>query len=1078
MCRVLPMALPVAMTLRLAACAGFLVVLGGAASAMAGVHNAPGSSRETGRPQDLLCAGQAGRDAELCRMACRTRPAPPECLMARRFGAIPVQALTFAAFTGDVEAAARRLGIGPAEARRLRLWVDGSSFYPGGRDAATMARLRAARAESDAAVALHAQGRFREGRERARAALETIEGTLGPDSPETATVRFNLGALLRAERDLAAARPLLERALAVRQDVLGPDHPDTAWSLDGLAALQHDLGDLAGARALAERALAARELVQGPDHPDTAMSLARVAAVRRDLGDAVEARRLLERALAIPRGPASPGSGDLWTAGVLGDLGVVLHDLGDLPGARSHQERALAIRERLAPEGPDTALTHTNLGVLLHEAGDLAGARAHFESALALWAGGEGGGGLEAAITRGDLALVLGDQGKAAVAREEAERAVAAAEEAVGPEHPASARLRDNLAYLYAAAGETELAREQSLAAARSLERHFRRSVAAAADDRQLRALLFRQRGVFDGVLSHFDRPGDEPIAFERCIAWQGAAAGAEVARRDWSRLRATAAPATAAALARYEAKTAEYESLLLTAPRSRDGQDDRGAGLERLTGELDALAGDLRAAGATMPARTDDAGDPIEAACAALRASSAVLVDYVLYARVAMDPRTADAQPHYAAFVVVPEADGCAIHRVPLGAADAVSSLVDEWRAALDRVEDRVSSVPRALWPLAALDRAAADLRAAVWDPVAGLVPPGKGIRIVPDGRLNEVSFAAMPLADGRYLVETAELAVVAAPAWLSRERPAAPAGHGAGALVVGDVDYARALAPDGSADAWQEADPPACRLVAGRQPRGPERTAALRGDSLCGYETRRWDPLTPTEAGPVADRLCAAGGGQVTLVTSGAASEPALSAALPGHRIVHVATHGFFSPAATCDPGTWVRLGGGRRAEAPDAWTTTAAFGAGPVDPLLLSGLVLAGADAAAAHPRDPAADGLLSAREVVDLDLSTADLVVLSACTTGRGEAPPGEGPLGLGRAFQLAGAGTVVVALWSVTSDDTTALFESFYEELAATPQEPVRALRAAQLDRIQAARAKGLPGSGFLWGAFVPLVGGR
>lgn len=101
-------------------------------------------------------------------MACRSRPATPDCLMARRFGAAGARALVMAAFSGDVEGAARAAGMSRAEAHRLRLFVDGTSLFPGGRDAAAMARLRTARRQSDAVVALHAQGRYREGRELAR----------------------------------------------------------------------------------------------------------------------------------------------------------------------------------------------------------------------------------------------------------------------------------------------------------------------------------------------------------------------------------------------------------------------------------------------------------------------------------------------------------------------------------------------------------------------------------------------------------------------------------------------------------------------------------------------------------------------------------------------------------------------------------------------------------------------------------------------------------------------------------------------------------------------------------------------
>jgi CHAT domain-containing protein len=90
----------------------------------------------------------------------------------------------------------------------------------------------------------------------------------------------------------------------------------------------------------------------------------------------------------------------------------------------------------------------------------------------------------------------------------------------------------------------------------------------------------------------------------------------------------------------------------------------------------------------------------------------------------------------------------------------------------------------------------------------------------------------------------------------------------------------------------------------------------------------------------------------------------------------------------------------------------------------------------------------DGLLEAREIVDLPL-TADLTVLSACDSGRGDFTPGEGVMGLSWAFMVAGCRTTIASHWQVGSATTRRLMTTFHRELRQH-RSPAAALRQAQL----------------------------
>ena len=120
----------------------------------------------------------------------------------------------------------------------------------------------------------------------------------------------------------------------------------------------------------------------------------------------------------------------------------------------------------------------------------------------------------------------------------------------------------------------------------------------------------------------------------------------------------------------------------------------------------------------------------------------------------------------------------------------------------------------------------------------------------------------------------------------------------------------------------------------------------------------------------------------------------------------VLHMATHGFWWGSDTDADGRYI-------------------------PPMKRSGLVLSGSDQ---EPISSDKAGVLFAQEISEMDLSSVDLLVLSACQTAGGELQE-DGVFGLQRGFKQAGVGTIVMTLWPVKSAMTQSLMTLMYENLS-------------------------------------------
>jgi tetratricopeptide (TPR) repeat protein len=879
--------------------------------------------------------------------------------------------------------------------------------------------LELAQTLNNFAVLLRTVGEFDRSLAQRVRCLEIRERALGHDHPQVAWALHNLANLVNEMGDGERARVLYEDALRIRRNVLPPDHPDLAYSYNSLGVLLHEQGEFPQARALLERGLEIRIRALGPEAPLVAASLTNLGRACHQLGDFAEARRLFERALAIKE--ASLGREHVDTAKTAENLALTLRELGDLAGARALHERVLAtLRSQLGPAHHMIAWSLQNLGNVSWEQGDRAAARRLLEQGLAMFVETMGADHAYSVWVMRDLAALELELGNVAEASRLAGEAVTVSSRALGADHPELAAILAMRARALEAEGRPEAALADALRAETLARDQFARNARGLSQREALGFARARASGL-DVAWSIVSRPRAAPSVAalaevaDAMVRSRALVLAEATRRRRWAGAFRT--PEAARAAEALESAAAKLSHLLYSTPTSVD----RAGYVERVH-----VARDERERAEIALARASDEFrrglDERRVGLADVRAAlprDSALVSFVAFQTTA--PEAGNERAEDRAYLALVVRSGAEPRLVRLGPAAPIEAAVADWKQ-----QAGSASAARGAAAAEAYREAAGRLRRLVWDPLQPFASDVRRLLVVPDGALGIVSFATLPEdGDGsRFLVEDGPSFhyLVAERDVVQRARaPASPPGEGA--LIVGGPDY----------DLGRDATPLARSAGAG----DCERLAALRFAALSG---------AALEAEEIAGLLTE---DPRTTLTGAEASEEAFRRLAPGRRVLHLATHAFLLEDGACSaPGV-------------------------ESNPLLLSGLALAGANQRSAGGRDAQGDtdGILSADEIASLDLSTASFVVLSACETAAGRVQIREGVIGLRRAFETAGAASLVMSLWPVSDTATRAWMGRFYVALGRglAIDDSVRAASLAILDE---RRSSGRSTHPFYWGAFL------
>ena len=393
---------------------------------------------------------------------------------------------------------------------------------------------------------------------------------------------------------------------------------------------------------------------------------------------------------------------------------------------------------------------------------------------------------------------------------------------------------------------------------------------------------------------------------------------------------------------------------------------------------------------------------------------SATSFVDLVAYSCVRRPAQSVAAHAPEAArvlgFVI---SHGRKIACVDLGDADRIEGLVLRWRDEILAGRD---------------DGTGQELRELVWDPISELFPEGtRTVYVAPDGALSLVAWGALPTGDtGHLLLEDYAIATVPHGQFLAEQlRRESPRRNPAAQqiLAVGDVHY-----------------------------------GVRTNDALVrqlGIKQMQWQPLQAS-ADEVAAVSAAAADRHCMVLTGAAATPSAVLERLPHSRWAHFATHGFFvDPLLEKKLNLTTEMPAEEKLSVHRSRHTVLAR-----SPFIRSGLALAGANELGELDElgvPKCTKGILTAEEIAASDCSSMELVVLSACETGRGDMAHGDGVFSIQTAFHVAGARNVIGTLWKIDDRATAQLMGTFYRLLWEDGRTPLDALRTAQLQAIHAAR---------------------
>ena len=821
---------------------------------------------------------------------------------------------------------------------------------------------------------------------------KTIKGkVLGKEHPEYAGSLNNLGVLYETVGQYQKAETAYMEANAIQEKALGKEHPEYAASLINLGNLYYIKGQFQNAEKAYMEAITIQGKALGVEHPNYAKGLNNLGLLYSQMEQYQKAETAYLEATAIQK--KALGTEHPEYALSLNNLGLLYCHVGQYQKAETAFAEAKTIEEKvLGKEHPEYAISMKAHGNLYYLMGQYQKAEETFLEAKSILGKVLGKEHIEYAACSNNLGILYMTTEEYQKAEEAYMEAITIEGKVLGKEHPEYAKSLKSMGVLYNLMGEYQKA-EPLYVKANTINKNLLLKASLHLSEREL--LNYINKFIIDqNLLLSFSSKQltMTGIAFNNSLFYKGFLLNAT---QQVNRLAQSDSTSHDLFL-----QLKAYNSRLSRAYSRPLAERDSGsiAELEEKANTLEKeLTRSIAGFGQALQQVTwEEIQSTLKAGDAAIE-----FVHYKLY-----NPNESDSIM-YAALLLLPDEEPQIISLFEEREINDLLVTHQERRADyvnnLYAIEDRGSTV---------LKQSSKSLYDLIWKPIAPLLEGINKIYFAPSGLLHRINLAAIPVDDEQTLCDQYDLVQVNSTRQLVI--PPQNTSIASGALLMGGIEYdidSLLIIPSPVNTLENKA------LVTRSEFEFEHADSTLRGGT--------WNYLKYTEKEvDKIGKLLLSNGYQTDVQVGSSASEELFRRSGQGKtspRFLHLATHGFFFP----DPDKQQTA----LKDKKSAFKTSD-------HPMIRSGLILAGGNHVweGNDPTPGREDGILTAYEISQMDLSNTELVVLSACETGLGDINGNEGVYGLQRAFKIAGAKYLIMSLWQIPDRETKDFMVTFYEHL--------------------------------------------